>query len=155
MRSLSTWIFLTAALLLSACRDAGSIEQKRLKPFTDFDAFTIEQSACLFDCPAFEVKIFSDGRVRHSGPTFEHTGGSDESRIDRRGLTQIAQALRNASFDEIRDSYQEGADGCENTFTDMSTLSLSVSRGRDIAIKVSCSTPVALAPPSRPSASTH
>ena len=101
-----------------------------MKPFTDFDAFTIEQSACLFDCPAFEVKIFSDGRVRHSGPSFEHTGGADESRIDRRGLTQIAQALRNASFDEMRDSYQEGADGCESTITDMSTLSLNVSRGR-------------------------
>jgi hypothetical protein len=129
MRSLSTWIVLTAALL-SACTDAGSIGRKTLKPFTDFDTFTIEQSACLFDCPAFEVKIFSDGRVRHSGPTFEHTGGADESRIDWRGLTQISQALHNASFDEMRDSYQEGADGCENMFTDMSTLSLSMSRGR-------------------------
>jgi hypothetical protein len=80
--------------------------------------------------PRLRGQDFSDGRVRHSGPTFEHTGGADESRIDRRGLTQIAQALRNASFGEMRDSYQERADGCENTFTDMSTLSLSVSRGR-------------------------
>ena len=67
MRSLSTWIVVTAALLLSACTDAGSLGRKWLKPFTDFDAFTIEQSACLFDCPVFEVKIFSDGQVRHSG----------------------------------------------------------------------------------------
>lgn len=117
-------------LLLSACTDAGSPGRKQPKPFTDFDALTVEQSACLFDCPVFEVKIFSDGRVRHSGPSFEHTGGPDESRIDRRGLTQIAHALRHARFDEMRNSYQNEADGCESLFTDMSTLSLSVSRGR-------------------------
>ncbi len=130
MKSPCTWIVVTAALLLSACTEAGSPARKKPKPFTDFDALTIEQSACLFDCPVFEVKIFSDGRVRHSGPSFEHTGGPDESRIDSHGLTHIAQALRHARFDDMRDSYLDGADGCEDTFTDMSTLSLSVSRGR-------------------------
>jgi hypothetical protein len=128
MRSSRTWIIVTAALLLSACSDAGG--RKALNPFTDFDTLTVEQSACLFDCPVFEVKIFSDGLVRHSGPTFEHTGGAHESRIDRRGLAQIAKALRDARVDEMRDSYRNGADGCEHTFTDMSTISLSVSRSR-------------------------
>jgi hypothetical protein len=40
----------------------------------------------------------------HSGATFEHTGGTHESRIDRRGLTQVAQVLRDAYFDEMRES---------------------------------------------------
>jgi hypothetical protein len=57
---------------------------------------SIDQSACLFDCPVFEVRIFSDGRVCHSGATFEHTGSTHEFRIDRRGLTKIVQALRDA-----------------------------------------------------------
>jgi len=57
---------------------------------------SIDQSACLFDCPVFEVRIFSDGRVCHSGTTFEHTGGTHECRIDRCGLTHIAQVLRDA-----------------------------------------------------------
>jgi len=130
MRSFCTRIIVTVALLLSACTDAGLPESKEPKPFTDFDVLTIDQSACLFDCPVFEVKIFHDGRVRHSGPTFEQTGGPDEFRIDRRGLTQIAQALRDARFDEMRDRYQDEADGCEFTASDMSTLSLSMSRGR-------------------------
>jgi hypothetical protein len=129
MRSSRTWIIVTAAVLLSACSDAGSRGNKAPKPFTEFDSLTAEQSACLFDCPAFEVEIFSDGRVRHSGPTFEHTGGPHESHIDRRGLAQIANALRAARFDEMRDSYQNEADGCEHTMSDMSTLSFSVHRG--------------------------
>lgn len=135
MRSPHTWIILTAALLLSACLDADSRGPKAPKPFTDFDALTVEQSACLFDCPVFMVEIFSDGQVRHSGPTFEHTGGPHASRIDRRGLAQIANALRDTRFDEMRDSYVTGADGCEETMTDMSTLSLSVSRGSGDRIK--------------------
>jgi hypothetical protein len=118
MRTSLTWIIATAALLLSACSD---------RAFTEFDVLTVEQSACLFDCPVFEVQIFSDGRVRHSGPTFEHTGGAHESRIDRRGLEQIAKALRDARIDEMRDSYGSDADGC---MTDMSTISFNVSRSR-------------------------
>lgn len=39
------------------------------KPFSDFDTLTVEQSTCLFDCPAFKVSIRSDGLIRHSGPT--------------------------------------------------------------------------------------
>ena len=129
MRLSCTRIIVTAALLLSACTDAGSLERNKPKPFTDFDALTIEQSACLFDCPVFEVKILSDGRVRHSGATFEKTGGPDEFWIDVHGLTHIAQALRDARFDEMRDTYQHEADGCESTVADMSTLGVSVSRG--------------------------
>jgi hypothetical protein len=76
MRSSCTWIILTFALLLSACSDAGSRRRKAPKPFTDFDALAIEQSACLFDCPVFEVTIFSDGRVLYSGPTFDYRRAS-------------------------------------------------------------------------------
>lgn len=128
-RSSLTWIVITAALLLSACSDAGLRQHKAPAPFADFDVLTAEQSACLFDCPVFEVQIFSDGRVLHSGPTFEHTGGPHESRIDRHGLAQIAKALRDARIDEMRDSYRTQADGCEHSFSDMSTLSFRVIRG--------------------------
>lgn len=128
MRSSCTWIIVTVALLLLACSDAGSRGRKAPKPFTDFDALSIEQSACLFNCPVFEVEIYSDGRVRHSGPAFERTGGPLESRIDGRGLTQIATALRHARVDGMRDSYQDGDEGCETAVTDMWTVSLHVSR---------------------------
>jgi len=116
------------ALLLSACSDAGTRARNAATPLTDFDALSFEQSACLFDCPVFEVEILSDGRVRHSGPTFERTGGPHESRIDKRGLAQIAKALRVARVDEMRDSYRDSDDGCESIMTDMSTLGLHVSR---------------------------
>lgn len=130
MRSSCTWIIVTVALLLSACSDAGLRGRKAPTPFTDFDELVIGQSACLFDCPVFNITIFSDGRVSHSGPAFEHTGGPHESRINGRGLTQIAKALRDARVDEMRDSYQNGADGCESAFTDMWTISLHVMRGQ-------------------------
>ena len=129
MKSSSTWGIVAVALLLSACTDTDSPPGKKAKPLTDWDALTIAQSACLFDCPVFEVKIFSDGRVRHSGPTFEFTGRPDEFRIDEQGVKQISQALRDAHFDEMRDSYQEKVDGCEDMFTDLSTLSFSITRG--------------------------
>ena len=116
-------LVIIAALLLSACSEAA-------RPFTDFDTLTVEQSPCLFDCPAFEVAIRADGRVRYSGSTFDSTGGPVETRIGRNGLAQIAQALRAARIDEMRDSYRDEADGCEHVFTDMSTLSVTVSWGR-------------------------
>ena len=116
------------ALLLSACTDAGSRGHKVSKPLTEFDEIFIEQTACLFDCPVFELEIYSDGRVRHSGPDFERTGGPHEMRIDRRGLTQIAKALREARLDDMRDSYQDEKDGCESRMTDLSTLIFHVNR---------------------------
>ncbi|QOL47985.1 DUF6438 domain-containing protein [Massilia litorea] len=128
MRSARTRTILTLAALLAGCSNAGSREPKAPEPFTDFDTLTFEQSACLFDCSVFELEIASDGRVRHSGPDFERTGGPHESRIDRRGLAQIAQALRDARVDEMRDSYQDGDEGCKGAITDMSTLSFHVTR---------------------------
>jgi hypothetical protein len=122
-------IIAAAALLLPAGSHAASPANQRPQPFTDFETIVLEQSASLFDFPVFKVEIFSDGRVRHSGPTFEQTGGPHEARIDRRGLTQIARALREARVDEMRDRYQDEADGCENMMTDLYTLSMSVNRG--------------------------
>lgn len=123
MSSSRGWIVIIAALLASACSDAA-------RPFTDFDTLTLEQSACLFDCPVFYVTIHADGRVRHAGPTFDSTGGPVDTRIRRDGLVRIAQALRDTRFDEMRASYLNEADGCEHTFSDMSTLSVKVSRGQ-------------------------
>lgn len=126
MRSTCTWIVFALVLLLSGPMNAR--ERTAPRPSADFDELIFEQTACLFDCPAFELAIFSDGRVRHSGPTFDNTGGPHESRIDARGLARIAQAVREARLDEMRGSYQETADGCEHWFTDMSTQSVRVNR---------------------------
>ncbi|WP_288379513.1 DUF6438 domain-containing protein [uncultured Massilia sp.] len=117
-----------AALLLSACSDAGQRGRKGPAPFTAFDALTVEQSGCYRGCPVFEVKIFADGRVRHSGPEFEFTGGAHASRIDRRALDSIAGALRTARLDDMRDRYRDRTDGCEYTYMDASTLSISLTR---------------------------
>ena len=135
MKTSCIGIIVTAALLLWACSDAGSPGRNAPKSFTDFETLAIEQSPCLFDCPVFELTIHSDGRVRHSGPSFEDTGGPHESRIDGRGLAAIAKALRDARFDAMRDRYQDEADGCENVFTDMSTLGFSVSRRQGLRNK--------------------
>ncbi|VXA99701.1 DUF6438 domain-containing protein [Massilia sp. 9I] len=130
MRAWRTSIVVAAALLLSACPDGGQRGRKAPRQLTDFDALTVEQSACLFNCPVFEVKIFSDGRVRHSGPTFEFSGGAHESRIGQRGLAQIAKALRTARLDDMRDRYREEVDGCTFLATDMSTITVGLTRGR-------------------------
>lgn len=128
MRSAHTWTTLTLAFLLAASSNAGARGLEAPKPFTEFDRLAIEQSACLFDCPVFDLEITSDGRVRHSGPDFERTGGPHEARIDRRGLMQIAEALRVARVEEMRDSYQDGDEGCKGAITDMPTMSLYLSR---------------------------
>jgi len=119
------------ALLLSACSDAGQRGRKGPKPFTAFNALTVEQTSCYHgDCPAFEVKVFADGRVRHAGLEFESTGGPHESRVDRHGLESIAKALRDQRFGDMRDRYMNEADGCEAVFNHASSLSISLSRGR-------------------------
>lgn len=130
MRSAQTFTLLAAALLLAACTEANTDPRMAAKPFSDFDVLTAEQSACLFDCPFFTLEIFADGRVRHSGPDFETTGGVHEARIDRSGLEHIAKALSDARIDEMRDRYAEGDDICDNSVTDMSILSFSVRRGQ-------------------------
>ncbi len=129
MTSTRYWV-LSAALLLSACSGTVPPWHQAPWPFKEFDKVSTGQSGCYhFHCPAFDLEIHADGRVRHSGPYFDATGGSHEARIDRAGLEQIASALRTARFDEMRDSYQSAADGCENVFSDMSDLHFSVRRG--------------------------
>ena len=130
-----TWTVVVAALFMSACSSDTPRNAPAAQPFSDFDLLTVEQSACLFDCPVFEVSIQSDGLVRHSGPSFDTTGGPITSRTDRNGLTQIAQALRDAGIDDMRDRYQSAADGCEHAISDMSTLYFMVSREQGERIK--------------------
>ena len=90
----------------------------------------VTHSNCFFfDCPVSEITIASDGRVHHSVSSVEHTGGVHESRIDQRGLAQIAKALHDARLNEMRDSYRTEADGCVHAFMDMPTTRLNVSRG--------------------------
>lgn len=131
MGSARTWIAVIAGLLVCACSKTNHPAPAAVPPFNDFNVVTAEQTACLFECPVFKVEVFSDGLVRHSGPAFERTGGPHEARTDRRGLEQIAKALRDARFDDMRDRYLESADGCAETFTDQSTLLFHVDRGRD------------------------
>lgn len=130
MRSRTTWIGCVAvALLLSACSDTGQHGRKGPKPFTEFDAVTVEQSDCFQPgCPVFEVRIFADGRVRHSGPSFDESGGPHESRVDRRGLESIARALRVARIDEMRDRYLYDDDVCQLSVNHMFILEISVTR---------------------------
>lgn len=122
-------------VFMSACSASSPGADEAGAPFSEFDLLTVEQSACLFDCPVFELSIQPDGRIRHSGPSFDNTGGALESSTDRNGLAQLAKALHAARIDEMRDSYQTEADGCTALMTDMSTLSFMVSRGQGERIK--------------------
>ena len=61
MKSSCTWGIVAVASLLSACTDTDSPGGKKATLLTDWDALTIEQSACLFDCPVFKVNIFLTG----------------------------------------------------------------------------------------------
>ncbi|BDT61305.1 hypothetical protein MasN3_47990 [Massilia varians] len=128
MNPSSILLVATLSLMVSAWSDGGLHSNEAAIPMSDFETLTIKRSGCLFDCPAFDVSIRSDGLVRHSGPHFDNTGGPIESRADQNGLAQIAMALRVARIDEMRDSYQSKADGCVNLFSDMPTIYLWVSR---------------------------
>lgn len=125
-----TWVGVATALLLFVCSDSGPPGYASPEPFTDFDSLAVDNRGCIFDCPVFEVRIFSDGRVRHSGQIFEQTGGPAEFRIGPGSLVQIANALRDAHIDEMRDRYVNEADGCASVMTDQSTLVLHVNRER-------------------------
>jgi len=129
------WIVITATGLMSACSHDSQRENKAVKPFSDFDLLTVAQSPCLFDCPVFELNIHGDGRIRHSGPAFDNTGGPVESRTDRDGLMQLANALRSARIDEMRDRYQTEEDGYAHHMSDMPTLHFMVIRGQGNRIK--------------------
>ncbi|MGX9221717.1 DUF6438 domain-containing protein (plasmid) [Massilia varians] len=127
MNPSSILLVATLNLMVSAWPEGNLNSNEAAMPSSDFETLTIERSGCLFDCPAFDISIRSDGLVRHSGPRFDNTGGPIESRIDRNGLAQIAMALRVARIDEMRDSYQSKTDGCKNLFSDMPTIYLWVS----------------------------
>lgn len=125
-----TWVGVAVALLLFVCSDSGLPGHTSPEPFTDFETLSVDNRGCIFDCPVFEVRIFSDGRVRHSGPIFAQTGGPEEFHIGRASLVRIANALREAHIDDMRDRYVDEADGCASVMTDQSTLVLHVNRGR-------------------------
>lgn len=128
-------LLVAVALFGNAWADNGSYTDEAALPFNGFDVLTVEQGPCLFNCPTFTVSIHSDGLVRHFGPSFDHTGGPAESRAERQGLEQIAKALRVARIDEMRDTYNSKADGCEHLFSDMATVVLTASQRQGLQTK--------------------
>jgi hypothetical protein len=87
-----------SGIAVSACTDAGSLARKKPKPFADFDVLTIDQSINRPACstaPSSKSGFFlTGGCVIPARPS--STGGTHECRIDRCGLTHIAQVLRDA-----------------------------------------------------------
>ncbi len=129
MRRQGIWITAAAALLLTGCSDSVPPWRQAPWPVERFDVVYLGRSACYGECPVYEVEVFGDGRVRYTGEAFVKTTGVHETRIDRRAVGQLAQAIRTARFDMLRRSYQDENDGCENVITDAPSLTLAVKRG--------------------------
>ena len=92
-------------------------------------AIRIRRSTCFGSCPAYELEISANGKVKFVGDKFVDQTGFHTSQIDPSAFTQIEARVRAIKFFELRESYRYEPDGCTSWATDNPTVAIIVSAG--------------------------
>ena len=78
-----------------------------LKKDTDIKLlFELETTSCYGTCPVLNMQIYSNGTAILQGKEHMDKIGKFKSNIDKEKLNEIITSFENASFFELKDSYQ-------------------------------------------------
>lgn len=91
-----------------------------------FDAVTLERSACYGFCPVYTVDVHADGTVKYVGKEHVAVAGVRDGRITAADVARLGAMLRQSHLERMRDTYRSKADGCAETPTDQSSLTIAV-----------------------------
>jgi hypothetical protein len=110
----------------------------------DFESVTMHRSRCFGTCPAYEVKVFADGRVIFTSDDRGDTSGEHQSTITPADLVFLSEAINRVGFATLRDQYKLAADGCTSVATDNATVDITVTRSgatKHVSYYYGCTTP--------------
>jgi hypothetical protein len=101
-----------------------------------FESVSLERTACLGDCPVYQVSIRSDGDVKYVGIESVSQIGEQNSRIGAEELLRLNEELGKLHFFGLR-SRTEGRWGCLRYKTDHPSITVRVvSHGQDKAVSL-------------------
>jgi hypothetical protein len=66
---------------------------------------TLERTMCFGPCPAYEVRVWGDGRVRYEGRENVQIAGVHEGRIDREAFDHLLDDFYDAAFFDLLPEY--------------------------------------------------
>ncbi len=88
----------------------------------------LERSGCGFRCPAYQLSVYADGRVRFVSRAHTAVEGEQRSQIDAERLQALLARLR-AELPAVAGRYVPGSKDCGQMRTDQPTVRLAVRNG--------------------------
>jgi hypothetical protein len=73
-------------------------------PLSDVE-IVLSRSGCFGTCPAYEVKVFGDGRVIYQGQDFVQVKGEQQAVIDKSEVLRLLERIYQVYFFDMKDYY--------------------------------------------------
>jgi hypothetical protein len=94
-----------------------------------FDEVTLERTACFGICPTYKVVIHADGAVNYEGEQSVKVTGDAAGWLTAQQVKELVDAINEADYFSLRDTYESSEDGCPTSWTDNPSAITSVSVG--------------------------
>jgi hypothetical protein len=139
-------LFLISICILAGCKTFISQSGTNIKttsspaqPATDPEAaleLTMERTACYGTCPVYSVKVLPDGKIVFDGEKDTAVTGQAKADLTKEKKAQLIEAIDNADFFSLKDSYMGTEDDCPARATDASSVNLTIKlNGKEKTIK--------------------
>lgn len=116
---------LLAAVLLAAAAPAAAQDDSRA-------VITLERTTCFGACPAYTVRITSDGAVDYEGRQFVRVTGPVHAAVAPADVAALVDAFEKGGYFALEDSYRfiVQPDGSRSFVTDLPTTTTSIRVGK-------------------------
>lgn len=106
-------------LLVAGCATVGA------RPAS---SISLSKSTCLGKCPAYTMRLYSDGSYEWTGVAHVTRSGTRRGRFDVEVYRQAKRLISNADIGQFRDKYESGPD-CTTWTTDQQTVVIGIEDG--------------------------
>ena len=129
--ALASPVVVLVALAATSCSTARLKVDSRpaLEPspaLPGFERLSLERTGCYGTCPAYKVVVYADGRVEYTGAGHVLVTGMETAALSLEKVDDLSDALREANFSSLQDSYASVGDGCPTLWTDCGLVITSV-----------------------------
>jgi hypothetical protein len=107
----------------------GAATSARPAAIARFEEVTLERTSCRGRCPSYTVRIHGDGTVDYQGGADVKTTGAAQGHLSTAEVKALVDAINNAGYFGLQDSYEKGEGGCPTYWTDLPSAITSVRAG--------------------------
>ena len=91
-------------------------------------SISLSKSTCLGKCPAYTMRLYSDGSYEWKGVAHVASSGTRRGRFDVETYRQAKRLISDADIGQFRDKYEGGPD-CTTWTTDQQTVVIGIMDG--------------------------